>query len=389
MIIGHGINHSLKTQRYAFNDLYIHTYVLCVRARACVRVHALQIRVRCKPSAGSVSPVPEEISSRDPWDFLTSRDSSKNTEVAILVMCKLIDIFPYLLQPSKASGGSSANDDLTVMSNSTSRSHRTAGKRRLRRRKSHSIISPHHTSPAETSTSRSHTRSTPVHAPAVLSPPPNLTSLQMAQYTAERVAHSTGMAVQKLALHRLRPHTPERTLSEPDLTQVTPLDHIHRTLSQQPSSYHFTSKHLDSQGYSSGDEASYILTHSPSRPGPTSTINRHPSSPLKHSALYHSTEQYCSESEPLSGRDETTSPTLNTTGPAAPFIHTPANISYPKGYSSAEKAAYVARLVADSTGTAVQKLSETISERTQLSLSLSSGEHPSPHAPSLSPLTDN
>lgn len=281
-----------------------------------------------------------------------------------------------------------------MMSNSTSRSHRTAGKRRLRRRNPpHSTTSPHHTTPAETSTSRSHTRSTPFHAPAVLSPPPNLTSLQMAQYTAERVAHSTGMAVQKLALHRLGPHyTPERTLSEPDLTQVTPLDHVHRTPSQQPSSYHFTSKHLDSQGYSSGDEASYILTHSPSRPGPTSTT-RHPTSSLKHSAPFRSTDtpqQYCSEPELSSGRDETTSPSLNTTVPAVPLlIHTPANISYPKGYSSAEKAAYVARLVAESTGTAVQKLSETISERTQLSLSLSSGEHPSPHAPSLSPLTDN
>lgn len=306
-------------------------------------------------------------------------------------MCKLIFLLIFhLLQPSRdhrgspghfinTSGASGTNDDLTVMS---SRSHHTAGKRRLRRRKP--TTSSHHTSPAATSTSRSHTRSTPVHAPAILSPPPNLTSLQMAQYTAERVAHSTGMAVQKLSLHRLRPHTPERTLSEPDLTHVTPLDHVHRTLSQQPSSY---TKHLDSRGYSSSDETSYILTHSPSHS--TSATNRHLTSPLKHSAPFHSTDtpqQYCQDSEPSFGKDMTTSPPLNST---VPLIHMPANISYPNGYSSAEKTAYVARLVAESTGTAVQKLSETLSERTQLSLSLSSGEHPSPHAPSLSPLTNN
>lgn len=285
--------------------------------------------------------------------------------------------------PQHCTNTSGGSDDLAMTSNSTSRSHHTAGKKRVRRRKpSHSTTIPRHTSPAATSTSHSHTHSTPAHAPATISPPPNLTSLQMAQYTAERVAHSTGMAVQKLALQRLKPHTPERTLSEPDLTHVTPLDH--HSLSLQHSSHHFASKHLDSQGYSSGDEASNILTHSPDRIGSTSASYGYSTSPLKHSNPLHSTDTP-QLSEPPSWQDETTSPA---TMPAVSLIHTPANISYPNGYSSAEKTVYVARLVADSTGTAVQKLSETMSESCFLSISQSSEEHPSLHWPSLSPPSD-
>lgn len=277
------------------------------------------------------------------------------------------------------------------MSSGTSRSHhRAAGKRRVRRRKqSHSNSSPQPTSPVAMSTSRSQTPSVPAHNPATLSPPPNLTPLQMAQYMAERVAHSTGMAVQKLGLQKHKPETPERTPSEPNLHHMSPQDHVNLPSTQHAASHHTDSKYLDSQGYSSGDEASNAethLPHPPSRPVQPNITNRRSTSPLDvehspHLATTDTPQQYYST--PLTTSElasQTTPPPLHT-----PLIHTPADINYPNGYSSAEKAAYVARLVADSTGIAVQKLSESMSERKQLSLS--SGEQPSLDVPSpFSPL---
>ena len=243
---------------------------------------------------------------------------------------------------------------------------------------------------------------TPAHAPAILSPPPDLTPLQMAQYTAERVAHSTGVAVQKLALKRLPPDTlPERSLSQPNLTELSQ-DEVHlRLRPAQHGSSRYKHLQLDSQGYSSGDEASNVETHlgtrSPDRPVQASTTtngrspspqdveHRPPPRPIATPQQYYSIPHDNSEPSP-SHLDHMHTYTHPPTRHITPPSNIPADISYPNGYSSAEKAAYVARLVADSTGTAVQKLSETMSERKQLSLS--SGEQPSLHT--MSPiLTDD
>ena len=374
---------------------------------------------------GAVSPVPEEaVGSKDPWDFLTSRDSSPHTESkvggcilhhsmqnSIYNVCT-VDTFPPFpspLQPgiqadsaahrdasasphhlSNTSGTSLATTEDTA---THSTSHRmAAGKRRVRRRKpSQSASSPRATSPATESASHSRTPSAPAHTPATLSPPPNLTPLQLAQYTAEKVAQSTGMAVQKLALQRLKPAVPERTLSEPDLNRVSPRDRVHSTASKYASSHNIDSKNLDSQGYSSGDEASNAeasLPHSPSRLAQPSTDDRSSASPLdvRLSPYLQTTPKPPHQSPPTTQFEApqltpTNPPTLHTTP-----LHTPADIRLPGSYNSAEKAAHVARIVADSTGSAVQKLTNSLSERN--TLSLPSGDQTS--FPSLSStLADN
>jgi hypothetical protein len=351
-----------------------------------------------------VSPVVEETEDRDPWGFLASRDASVLAQSKLSTALK--DTSASSQHHTNTSGGSVATDDLATPSSDRSQSHRAAGKRRVRKRKpSHrSKSSPRPSSPG---TNHSHMTPPPTHVPATLSPPPDLTPLQMAQYTAERVAHSTGVAVQKLALQRLPPDTlPERSLSQPELnlTHTSTQDKVQSRPAQYGSSHHRKHLQLDSQGYSSGDEASNVETHPPGTHSPdglvqaSTTSDRCSTSPqhVEHRPQPHTIDtpqQYYSipydTSEPSpfhldhTHNTHTHSSTLHTT----PISHTPADISYPNGYSSAEKAAYVARLVADSTGTAVQKLSETMSEKKHLSLS--SGEQPPLHAASPLPLTDD
>ena len=210
--------------------------------------------------------------------------------------------------------------------------------------------------------------------------------------------------MQKLALKRVPPDAlPERSLSQPNLTELhQSQDKVHlRLRPAQHGSSHWRHLQLDSQGYSSGDEASNVETHlgtySPDRPVQArTTTNRRSTSPqdaeqpqdAEHCpppCPVATPQQYYSilhdNSEPPPSRlDHIHTYTHPTTLHTTPLSHTPADISYPNGYSSAEKAAYVARLVADSTGTAVQKLSETMSERKQLALS--SGEQSSSHTTS-------
>ena len=273
---------------------------------------------------------------------------------------------------------SSVVTEKTTPSSSMSQSH-PPGRRKRRKKK------PSHSTPSPPPPPASHTHSPPplTHTPATLSPPPHLTPLQLAQYTAERVAESTGKAVQKLALQRVTPEPPERTLSEPNLSQAprhwVPLR-----------AKHTSSQHVDSQGYSSGDEDSHVETRQ-------QRVSRKPApaNGASPASLPHGVSRLSPQSSPP-GLEGVGSPLLpptkhSMTTPSPHGVHTsslhePASISYPDGCSSAEKAAYTARIVANSTGSAVQKLTDSLSDR--IALSLSSGDHGS--FPSISsPLPDN
>ena len=207
------------------------------------------------------------------------------------------------------------------------------------------------------------------------------------------MAHSTSAAVQKLSLKTSTGETSgdkPLSYSEPNVADTLTQDPALFTSAQPlPLQHHVHSTHLmpDSQGYSSGDEASNV--GSPRRPVQTaantdarSTLTTAPDQehhPNLHTT--HAPQQPTLADMPTPSTSQfDTSPTSqlhtpSTTPHTTPFTHTPANISYPNGYSSAEKAAYVARLVADSTGSAVQKLSETMAERNQ---QLSLSHKPSP-----------
>ena len=225
-----------------------------------------------------------------------------------------------------------------------------------------------------------HTKA-PLH-PLDQAPAVNKTSdLTTLEQTAERVAHSTGVSVQKLSLKKLTEETdPERTFNEPNLnTMSSSWDHLTSSRHITPSRF-LHSPHLqhDSQGYSSGDEASNM--GSPHKPAHANT-NRQSTSPsnIAHEIHPHTTQDTFSQLKHNHQHQVSPSQLEHThSSRAIPFTHNHTDIMYPNGYSSAEKAAYVARIVADSTGTAVQKLSETMSERKQLSNTANS-THSSTH----------
>ena len=257
---------------------------------------------------------------------------------------------------TNTSGGSGTANDVDPTSHSHPRSS-ISGRRRGRRKKKSNSASSQQTPPGAGanlahpyhSTTHSVTSADEGTTTPTL-PPPDLSTLEQ---TAERVAHSTGIAVQKLSQKRMMAEGEKergRTDSDPNLTSTWE-NHSLREL-------HYVQRPVDSQGYSSGDEASYL--GSPRRPvqtyGTSERISTLPLTKTLHPPPH-------SPPHPLTLSDDTsTSPHTSHTSPPT---HTPADISYPAGLSSAEKAAHVARLVADSTGSAVQKLSETMAERQQ------------------------
>ena len=236
-----------------------------------------------------------------------------------------------------------------------------------------------HSSPTRSATTPDETTSTlhgkiwydlPGRASATTANFPAL-DLTTLEETAERVAHSTGVAVQKLSLSIAEEDGPKRTLSEPNLNTSAASRDDDRPSQPIPLTRLLNSHRLkrDSWGYSSGDEASPM--GSPHKPAHAGT--REQSADPTHTTDLLQTHNYYPST--------ITSPSHHTpTSHTTPITHSPADISYPNGYSSAEKAAYVARLVADSTGSAVQKLSVTMTERRQqLSLSDREESQPSPH----------
>jgi hypothetical protein len=327
-----------------------------------------KIRVRVGQSGGGVSPVEEEEgteSGGDPWQFLTSRESS------VLSPDSKASSRPSTAQrlTNTSAGSGTTNEDPT--SRSHHHNHHSGRRRAHRRRKSNSASSQRTpTAPAAGpnlthsyhSASSAHSHTSPIAAGDTATlPPPYLSTLEQ---TAERVAHSTGVAVQKLSQRRVTEEETDRgrTHSDPSIAltwdDLSPSKH-------DPHYYHHRHLVVDSQGYSSGDEASYL--GSPRRPAQTGTTERQPTLPLT-TTLHPAPNSHTSPTldTPTPHTSHTTSPPSHAHPPLP--THTPAVISYPVGWSSAEKAAHVARLVADSTGSAVQKLSETMAERQQVPL---------------------
>ena len=308
----------------------------------------------------------EEEEEADPWQFLTSRESSVLTpdskvhllyplalmmvQFAKFSLCVLFALQAQRLTNTSGGSGTATEDPV----NSHHHSSASGARRRLRKRRKSNSTSSRTPTPAEANSTPSHPQT--AVAPATTLPPPDLSNLEQ---TAERVAHSTGVAVQKLSLKRLpEEREPERALSEPNL--VSTWDHLTASNHDPPHYYQRPLLLVDSQGYSSGDEASNL--GSPRRPVQTGIAR-----PQGHfdAAHFHTSPSHHTSPQPITSGGSTPHPSH--THP--PLTHSPADISYPDGYSSAERAAYVARLVADSTSSAVQKLSETMTERQQLSLS--------------------
>ena len=190
-----------------------------------------------------------------------------------------------------------------------------------------------------------------IHRPADINPPPHLTPLELAQYTAERVARSTSEAVEKLAI-QVRARSPQEqkpthvtstALPESDPPQeASKIDEIHDTKANH------TGKHLqDCNGHVLANPVESTDTVPLTHPS-----SHHSQSGLTELQVIHPVESHShsTHSSPAHGWN-------------ADFLHHPANIEYPEGYSPAEKMVYAAQLVAGSTSVAVQKLSSSLVEK--------------------------
>lgn len=184
-----------------------------------------------------------------------------------------------------------------------------------------------------------------VHQPAAITPPPNLTPLELAEYTAEQVALSTGKAVEKLAAQKTKPgpqqtngvvlqseqHLSSHTPVQPDITVgIAPSSLKHDTSTGQSSQVAI--KHDDSGGDDLAQDSSLHSYAKASNLSPNT-------SPF-----------HLTETSPAHSR-------------LSDFLHHPAHIEYPEGTSSIQKALLVAEVVADSTGAALQKLSDSLTDR--------------------------
>ena len=182
-----------------------------------------------------------------------------------------------------------------------------------------------------------------IHKPADINPPPNLTPLELAQFTAQHVAHSTGKAVEKLALQKFQGGASIPGERGPD-------DHHQRLKSG--GSDHVTVNITQQGGHIISDDSSDILATrniSSIHAMPEDwTTERSPPGQSKEGSSYSKVEP-STESARIQYSDQ--------------FLHNPARIHYPEGSSPAEKAAYAAEIVAGSTSTAVQKLSGSLTEK--------------------------
>ena len=187
-----------------------------------------------------------------------------------------------------------------------------------------------------------------IHRPADINPPPNLTPLELAQYTAERVAQSTSEAVEKLAV-QVQARSPQELKITPATIPGSPqeaskVDEIHDAEANHTDKVlQNCNGHVLATPVEANDTVP--LTH-PSRHHNQTELQVHPVESHSHST----------QSSPAHGW-------------SADCLHHPASIEYPEGYSPAEKMVYAAQLVASSTSVAVQKLSSSLVEQHSLSSS--------------------
>ena len=177
--------------------------------------------------------------------------------------------------------------------------------------------------------------------------PHNLTPLELAQYTAEQVAHFTGQAVKTLLSHKLQ-HTNPSAMS-PSTQTMDSSEGMLPSSEQQPTvtAYSHPIAHCASRSSSADDEATY-----------SSPISNHfsafaPAQTPKGSDQKHSTAKSMAVFKKSSSLHDQ--------------FHKPAVIEYHEGCSPAEKAAITAQVVASSTSVAVQKLSNSFTDKTNCS----------------------
>ena len=186
------------------------------------------------------------------------------------------------------------------------------------------------------------------------SSPHNLTPLELAQYTAEQVAHFTGQAVKTLLSHKLQHTNPSPMI--PSTQAVYSSEGMLPPYEQQPTVEGCSppTSHCASSSSSPNDEATYSnpVSNHFSIVGPSQTPKDSTGSDKK----YSNAKSTIVFKEPSS----LTSQLVN-------FVHTPAVIEYHEGCSPAEKAAITAQVVASSTSVAVQKLSDSFTDRTNYS----------------------
>ena len=202
----------------------------------------------------------------------------------------------------------------------------TPARRMFRKKPSSTLTANHHQSPKNKAwSSQPQERPEGLESTRVQDPDHQLTSLERAEHTAKQVAWSTGKAVQQLAAKEL-------------------LDH-YGSLGAQGT--------LTSNGIDSG-EAKVNERTAPR------TCDDTPTEVAEHHQIVTQT--------PLSS--VANSPEYQVT-PTTGFIHKPVLITFPDGCSPAEKAAYTAEMVADSTSAAVQKLSTSLGDTSNNQISSS------------------
>ena len=174
-------------------------------------------------------------------------------------------------------------------------------------------------------------QSSVIHRPAELDMPPNLTPLQQVEYTAEQVAHSTGEAVEKLAAQ-------SRSISSEDRSQAP----THYTLLTRVSSDQMP-KHAKRKRVRERNRA---LANGP--------IPYPQTSETESDSDFNTASSRSKKSTPTHSAAKTgTAGTLNA-------MHTPATLTFIEGSSSVEKMTHTAEVVAQSTSKAVQSLSSTL-----------------------------
>lgn len=191
------------------------------------------------------------------------------------------------------------------------------------------------------------------HGETYPSPPHNLTPLELAEYTAERVAHFTGQAVKTLLSHRLQQGragalTPNAQTMDssprallPSEKEPTVIEHTH------PKACHDGSSSLD-------DDRPIYDTEIPACD---------PTQPPEE--FTYSNQEYSNAGSTLDSKQSS-----HLHSELVDLFHKPAVIQYREGCSPAEKAALTAEVVAGSTGVAVQKLSDSFTEKISHSSSI-------------------
>lgn len=180
-----------------------------------------------------------------------------------------------------------------------------------------------------------------------------ISALEKTQYTAKRVAHSTQVAVERLALQSLAQNASSATKSAHEV----PL--------------HFQPQTSTRSGMGKSQFTS-LRKQAVNKKPTNSTHSGSDDTPGTQNATSQPLQLPSTRLDPVvsSGEMDPTVETSPVGGLFSDYLHQPADITYPEGCSPVEMAAYTAEKVASSTTTAVQKLSSSLTEK---SSHLSSG----------------